>query len=147
MKPYYGRAKKGEKLFSKGYLMKRIYSCLMTIDIHGKKIYKLYNGSIGSKELGEFITENKKYFINKTILMDNAPFHKSKNIKLLTEQLNMQIIYTIPYSPELNPIEECFSKVKHLVRKCRKVSYNSIKKAISKLSLDNIVNYYDHAFN
>jgi transposase len=48
--------------------------------------------------------------------MDNAAIHKAKILKPLFSKLN--IFYSAPYSPFLNPIEEFFSLLKRKVRTC-----------------------------
>ena len=44
--------------------------------------------------------------------MDNLTVHKSHLVKDLYKQLDIKPIYNLPYSPEFNPIEAVFSKVK-----------------------------------
>jgi transposase len=48
------------------------------------------------------------------VLMDNLSVHKSKWVRELIEQRGCQLWLLPPYSPEFNPIEEAFSKVKAL---------------------------------
>ena len=44
--------------------------------------------------------------------MDNVSFHKSSKIKDEIEKVGAKILYLPPYSPELNPIEKMWSKIK-----------------------------------
>ena len=53
---------------------------------------------------------------NRTILMDNLCFHKSKEIVDICRTAGVHIQYTPPYSPECNPIENFFSVVKDELR-------------------------------
>lgn len=52
-----------------------------------------------------------------TLIIDNASFHKSKNRQLMLEQAQCQLLYLPPYSPDLNPIEKFWSKVKNAIKK------------------------------
>ena len=54
---------------------------------------------------------------NMTIILDNAAFHKGKDIKELIEKSGNKIKYLPPYSPDLNPIEKKWAKIKKLYRK------------------------------
>ena len=45
--------------------------------------------------------------------MDNLYVHKTKEVKELYDTLKITPLYNIPYMPETNPIEACFSIVKH----------------------------------
>ena len=50
--------------------------------------------------------------------MDNASFHKTTMIKMKLHELEIEPIYSIPYQPDYNPTEACFSKIKnHYKRK------------------------------
>lgn len=52
----------------------------------------------------------------KVLLMDNVAFHKSKKLRELVEENNLQILFIPPYSPRCNPIEEVFSLIKRRYR-------------------------------
>lgn len=51
------------------------------------------------------------------VVMDNVRFHLDGRVVELIESLGASVLYLPPYSPELNPIEECWSKVKTYLRK------------------------------
>lgn len=51
------------------------------------------------------------------VIMDNASFHKSQKIKQCIEKAGCQLIYLPPYSPDLNPIEHYWHKIKTRIRK------------------------------
>jgi transposase len=49
--------------------------------------------------------------------MDNLSSHKGSRIRELIEGRGCELLYLAPYSPDLNPIEEAFAKLKALLRK------------------------------
>ena len=49
--------------------------------------------------------------------MDNLSAHKGERVRELIEHKGCELLYLPPYSPDLNPIEEAFSKVKGILRK------------------------------
>ena len=51
------------------------------------------------------------------VIMDNLPAHKVAGIREAIEGAGASLVYLPPYSPDLNPIEKAFSKVKALLRK------------------------------
>ncbi len=51
------------------------------------------------------------------VVMDNLSSHKGERVREIIECKGCQLIYLPPYSPDLNPIEEAFAKLKALVRK------------------------------
>lgn len=53
------------------------------------------------------------------IVMDNATFHKRKDIQKIIQNNNHILIYLPPYSPDLNPIEHKWAQAKSIRRKER----------------------------
>ena len=51
------------------------------------------------------------------VVMDNLRAHKGERVKELIESRGCEILYLPSYSPDLNPIEEAFSKIKGILRK------------------------------
>ena len=51
------------------------------------------------------------------VVMDNLSVHKSKRVQRLIKQAGATLLFLPPYSPDLNPIEEAFSKLKAALRK------------------------------
>jgi len=72
--------------------------------------------------------------------MDNCSIHKSKEIEKLIESVGAKLIYLPPYSPDFSPIENCWSKIKNLLRSLGARSYpdlaKAIKTAFSQISLE-----------
>lgn len=116
----YGWSAKGEdiKVIKKN---KRIrYSVISGISNDRVILTKIIKGSINRFQFMDFMKEiiektDKKY----KFLMDNALIHKTKILSELMNSHKREIIYNIPYSPEYNPIEMVFSKVKSMVRRRR----------------------------
>lgn len=54
---------------------------------------------------------------NNVVIMDNAKFHKPKEIRELIESANCFLLYLPPYSPDLNPIEKFWAKLKNKVKR------------------------------
>lgn len=53
------------------------------------------------------------------VILDNVAFHKSERAEELGEAKGARLLFLPPYSPDLNPIEMAFSKLKMLLRKWR----------------------------
>ena len=51
------------------------------------------------------------------VLMDSLPAHKPGRVRELIEQRGLELLYLPSYSPDYNPIEEAFSKMKEMVRR------------------------------
>ena len=55
--------------------------------------------------------------IGQLMVMDNLSAHKGHKVKELIEKRRCELLYLPPYSPDLNVIEEAFSKIKGILRK------------------------------
>jgi transposase len=51
------------------------------------------------------------------VILDNLGSHKSKAVRKAIRAVGARLLFLPPYSPDLNPIEQVFSKLKHLMRK------------------------------
>ena len=52
-----------------------------------------------------------------TVIMDNLPAHKGQQVRRAIEATGASLRYLPPYSPDFNPIENAFSKLKPFLRK------------------------------
>jgi transposase len=82
------------------------------------------------------------------VVMDNLTAHKAQRIKELIEQRGCELLYLPPYSPDLNPIEEAFSKIKRLLREAeartRKALIEAMGVAISAVTDRDARGFLEH---
>ena len=69
------------------------------------------------------------------VVMDNLPAHKVVGIRELIEAKGAKLIYLPPYSPDLNPIEKCWSKIKTYLRKAKARTRAELEKALQEALL------------
>lgn len=82
------------------------------------------------------------------VVMDNLGAHRPKRIRELIESRGCELLYLPAYSPDLNPIEEAFAKVKHILRKIgarsREALVEAIGRALGSVSAKDIAGYFAH---
>jgi hypothetical protein len=66
------------------------------------------------------------------VVMDNLSAHKGARAKEIVEGRGCQLLYLPPYSPDLNPIEQAFSKVKGLLRRAEARSRGALVEAMGR---------------
>jgi transposase len=64
------------------------------------------------------------------VVMDNLSAHKAKGVRELIEGCGARLIYLPPYSPDLNPIEKCWSKIKTYLRAAKARTREALEKAL-----------------
>jgi transposase len=67
------------------------------------------------------------------VICDNLPAHKVAEVKELIEARGATLKYLPPYSPDLNPIEQVFAKLKALLRKAAERTYDKLWLAIGQI--------------
>ena len=67
------------------------------------------------------------------VVMDNLPGHKGPKVRQLIEAAGAELLYLPPYSPDFNPIENAFAKLKALLRKAAERTVEGLWTAIGKL--------------
>ena len=79
------------------------------------------------------------------VTMDNLPVHKVAGVREAIEKAGAKLLYLPPYSPDFNPIEQAFSKLKNLLRsaaaRTSRALRRAIKKALGAFSVEECSNY------
>jgi len=80
------------------------------------------------------------------VVMDNSPTHYGLDIRTLIEAVGASLLYLPPYSPDFNPIENAFAKLKALLRKAaaRTIDalWNAIRDVLPAFTADECANYF-----
>jgi transposase len=83
------------------------------------------------------------------VVMDNLPVHKVAGVREAIEAAGAGWLYLPPYSPDLNPIEMAFSKLKALLRKAAERTIPGLIRLIGRLlkkfSPEECRNFFNHA--
>jgi transposase len=85
----------------------------------------------------------------RVVVMDNLGAHRPKRVRELIERRGCQLLYLPSYSPDYNPIEEAFAKIKGLLRQAvarTKVTLvEAIGAALSAVSAQDARGFFEHA--
>jgi transposase len=81
--------------------------------------------------------------------MDNLTAHKGDRVSELIEERGCELLYLPPYSPDFNPIEEAFAKIKGLLRKAeartREALVEAMGTAISAVTAQDARGFFEHS--
>jgi transposase len=85
------------------------------------------------------------------VVMDNLSSHKVGGVRQWIEKAGAEVLYLPPYSPDLNPIEKAWSKLKQLLRSAKARSKEALDQAIEEalklISADNAQAWFKHCFD
>lgn len=84
-----------------------------------------------------------------TVVMDNLPAHKVEGVRDLIEGAGCELLYLPAYSPDLNPIEEAFSKIKGILRRVeartRQAVVEAMGTALDAVTAQDARGFFEHA--
>ena len=80
------------------------------------------------------------------VVLDGLGAHRTDKVRELIEERRAELLFLPSYSPDLNPIEEAFSKIKNIVRKAqartREALVEAIALAISAHTLEDVAGWF-----
>ena len=148
----YGRAPRGERLVAKvphGHWKTLTFIASLRID----RLTAPYVID-GAMDGASFIAYVEQVLVptlrrGDTVFMDNLRTHKVEGVREAIEAAGAKVRYLPAYSPDLNPIEMAFAKLKAALRKGAKRTVNTLIKLIGRLvktfAPDECANYFRHA--
>jgi transposase len=81
------------------------------------------------------------------VILDNLSAHKSQHVRELIESIGAELCYLPAYSPDLNPIEKMWSKIKSILRtlkaKTQEALINAIAKALEKVTASDAKGWFE----
>jgi transposase len=82
------------------------------------------------------------------VVMDNLPAHKVAGVRERIEAVGDRLLYLPPYSPDLNPIEQAWSKLKQALRSLKARTDEALESAVAEalktITADNAIAWFSH---
>lgn len=83
------------------------------------------------------------------VVLDNLQVHKNQAVRQAIEAQGCELLFLPPYSPDFNPIEHAFSKLKALVRKCnartKQALDDALAAALKTVTLQDVIGWFSYA--
>ena len=128
------------------------YSLIVAITNKKCTDYILYQkGAVNSDRFNEFIKGICENVKNKLIILDNGQIHKKESTRKIIKDSGNFLLYTCPYHPRLNAIEQFFSQMKHYLKLYKSKNYEELKlnirNSIENIKKEHFKNYFIYAYN
>ena len=133
MTRHYARAWKNRRAVDKTPLNTPCNTTVLSsIRLNGDCAYTVYQGGTTAERFAEYLKTKLLPTLSEAdiIVMDNMRSHHAKVVKQLLDSSKVTYLYLPPYSPDLNPIEKLWSKVKALLRKFKARALDALPNAI-----------------
>ena len=118
----YGRAKNGARAvdFTPGGHWNTT-TMISSVRLDGSTAPMVVNGATNTEVFKVYVETFLLPTLNKgdVVILDNLSAHKGNEIRELIESVGAELWFLPPYSPDLNPIEKMWSKVKSILRKLK----------------------------
>jgi len=146
-----GRAPRGERLIDKtphGHW--KTTTLIAALGIEGMRCSTIVDGAVNGDVFEAFVAQVlvPQLRAGDVVVMDNLSSHKRQRIRELIEDAGARLVFLPPYSPDLNPIELVFAKVKQLLRsiacRTRNALWKAIQPILDQVSPSDAANCYKH---
>ncbi|MBX3388153.1 MAG: IS630 family transposase [Phycisphaeraceae bacterium] len=146
-----GRAPRGERLVAKmphGHW--KTTSLIGALGIGGVRCSTVVDGAINRDVFDAFVEQVlvPELKPGDVVILDNLSSHKSEKARTLIESRGARLEFLPPYSPDLNPIEMVFAKIKQLLRSlaCRtkEALWKAMQSVLDQISPSDAANCFRH---
>jgi transposase len=129
----YARAKNGQRANDHTPLNTgKTTTIVSSVRVDGTTVPIYLSGSLNGELFKEYIEQHLVPTLQTgdIVVMDNLRCHKVDGIKQAIEKAGAYVLYLPPYSPDLNPIEQMWSKIKAFLRKIKARSVDALMDAL-----------------
>ena len=121
----YGYSVRGHPINSQKLLVRgERLSCIAAISVQGLMALKIFRGNVDGDKFYDFVCSSLLPLLqpfngtnsNSTLIMDNCSIHHVEEVQDVLTDAGIVTHYLPPYSPDYNPIELAFSKVKYTLK-------------------------------
>jgi transposase len=147
-----GRAPRGERLLAKApHGHWKTTTLIAALGVKGVRCSTMVDGAVDADVFEAFVEKvlAPELKSGDVVVMDNLSSHKRPRTRELIEAAKAELLYLPPYSPDLNPIEMVFAKVKQLLRslasRSREALWKAMQSVLDQVSASDARNCFEHA--
>lgn len=126
-------------------------SVIGTLTLNGVSAAMTLDGSVDGEAFAVYIEQilGPTLRPNDLVVMDNLRVHKTARVRRAIQARGAEVRWLPPYSPELNPIEEAWSKFKTALRTAAARTREALDEAITRglhwITRQDAIGYFQHA--
>ena len=135
MTPAYGRAPRGERVVES---VPRNYgeqtSVIGALSFgRGLMAVMTLDGAVDTLAFDAYLARvlGPRLRTGDVVVLDNLNVHKASQVERVAEARGAQVLWLAPYSPDFSPIEQCWSKIKTLLRAAKARTREELEKALA----------------
>ncbi|MDZ8086411.1 MAG: IS630 family transposase [Nostoc sp. DedQUE12b] len=132
----YGRAKSGERLHDSCPRNRgQNISFIGALSLDGLIATMSISGSVNTDVFVTYVREilAPQLWVGAIVVMDNLSVHTAAVIRDSIEAVGARLVFLPPYSPDLSPIELCWSKLKHCLRAAKVTTHETLNQLLTQI--------------
>ena len=149
----YGWAKRGTRLIDKTTPFGHWNTTTFVAALRNDRIDApcLFDGPINGERFRAYVEQELVPTLNRddVVVLDNLGSHKSKAVRSAVRAVGARLVFLPKYSPDLNPIEQVFAKLKGELRKAKPRTLDAIcdaiRETLTRFSATECANYLENA--
>ena len=108
------------------------------------------NGSVDTSAFLSYVTEvlAPQLWVGAIVVMDNLKVHHADSVRTAIVGVGARVVFLPPYSPDLSPIELCWSKLKQFLRSQAARTYEALDQAMTAavniITVDDVIGWFNH---
>jgi transposase len=147
----YGRALRGQRVVEKvphGHW--KTTTLIAALDCHGIRCATTLDGAIDHLAFESFVGQVLVPSLQPgdLVVLDNLSSHKGPRVRELIRAAGAEVLYLPPYSPDLNPIENAFSKIKQALRtlglRIMDTLWSTMQSVLDRITPNDAAGYFRH---
>lgn len=147
----YGRAARGARVYDDAPFARwETSTFIAALRVTGLTAPGVFDGAIDGPSFLAYVEQIlvPTLHVGDLVIADNLSAHKVGGVREAIAHAGAMLLYLPPYSPDLNPIELCFAKLKTIVRaaRCRTIEtlWPLLGDCLQRFSADECHNYFRH---
>jgi len=147
-----GRSLRGERLVAKApHGHWKTTTLIAALGAGGIRCSMLVDGAVNADIFETFVEQVllRELSEGDVVVMDNLSSHKRTQTRQLIESAKARLVYLPAYSPDLNPIENIFSKIKQLLRglccRTQTILWQTMQGVLDRVTATDALGCFQHA--
>jgi transposase len=147
----YGRCPRGERLVDSAPAgLWQTSTLVAAIGLDGVVAPMVIDGPLTGESFAQYVRASlvPELRVDTIVVMDNLPVHKNKQVVDAIEGCGCKLVFLPPYSPDYNPIENMWSKVKTLLRAAAARTFEAVVEATAEalraITAEDCDGYFSH---
>jgi transposase len=146
-----GRAPRGQRLIDRiphGHW--KTSTLIAALGVEGMRCSTVVDGAVNGDVFEAFVEQVLLAQLRPgdVVILDNLSSHKRPRIRSLIESAGARLVFLPPYSPDLNPIEMIFAKIKQSLRslacRTRDALWQAMQSVLDRITPSDAINCYKH---